>query len=152
VRCATATQPGQQTAVPDVVDQPQATAEQLIVAAELAVGTVTDTYSSAIVSGNVISQDPAGGSLAPIGSAVDLSVSLGPAPGVVCADIPDKSTCNNEPTCEWQGSPKSGSCVEVAACTPATEGPVGDATCSDGLDNDCDTLTDGDGSICDGNF
>ncbi|MGD8854022.1 MAG: fibronectin type III domain-containing protein [Gammaproteobacteria bacterium] len=69
-------------------------------------------------------------------------------PITVCADILDKASCNNEPTCEWQGSPKSGSCVEVSACEPVTEGPVGDATCSDGLDNDCDTLIDGDDPDC----
>jgi len=30
----------------------------------------------------------------------------------------------------------------------ATEGPQGDATCSDGLDNDCDTLTDAADNQC----
>ncbi|MGD8874794.1 MAG: multicopper oxidase domain-containing protein, partial [Gammaproteobacteria bacterium] len=40
------------------------------------------------------------------------------AGGVVCSSIPDKPTCNNEPTCEWQGSPKNGSCIDIVACTP----------------------------------
>jgi len=31
----------------------------------------------------------------------------------------------------------------TTVCTPATEGPFGDATCADGVDNDCDGLTDG---------
>ncbi|MEK7837917.1 MAG: putative metal-binding motif-containing protein, partial [candidate division NC10 bacterium] len=32
--------------------------------------------------------------------------------------------------------------------TPGTEGPAGDPTCSDGLDNDCDVATDGADSNC----
>jgi cysteine-rich repeat protein len=36
----------------------------------------------------------------------------------------------------------------VTANTPGTEGPVGDATCSDGIDNDCDDATDGADTGC----
>ena len=39
--------------------------------------------------------------------------------------------------------------AEAAVNPGATEGPVGDATCSDGIDNDCDGLIDADeGANC----
>jgi hypothetical protein len=41
--------------------------------------------------------------------------------------------------------------TEVDTCTPGApgaEGPPGDATCNDGLDNDCDGLTDEQDSDC----
>jgi len=51
----------------------------------------------------------------------------------------DKGTCNNDPNCEWVGSPKNGTCQDVVACVP-DETP--EATCTDGIDNDCDGMTD----------
>jgi hypothetical protein len=138
IRCATATQPGQQTTVPSVIGLTQTQAQADIEAAGLVVGNSSEAYDTAATLGLVISQDPAADSQAALGSGVDLVVSLGEAPGVVCADIPDKGTCNNEPACVWQGSPKSGSCVD-ASCT-ITEDP--EATCDDGVDNDCDGLID----------
>lgn len=63
--------------VPDVVDQVQATAESNIVAANLVVGTVTSQSHPTIVSGNVISQNPASGSTVAEQSSVDLVVSTG---------------------------------------------------------------------------
>ena len=73
--------------VPDVVGLPQADAEAAIVAANLVVGVVTTAGSDTLPAGNVISQDPTGGSSVAEGSAVDLIVSLGPvvvtAPDVV---------------------------------------------------------------------
>ena len=56
-----------------------------------------------------------------------------------CSDHGSKSACNNDPACEWTGNPKSGSCQEAATCT-VTEDP--ELTCNDGIDNDCDGLTD----------
>ena len=50
--------------VPDVVNQPQATAEAAIVAATLTVGNVTSAYSDTVAAGNVISQNPIGGASA----------------------------------------------------------------------------------------
>jgi hypothetical protein len=35
-----------------------------------------------------------------------------------------------------------------SVCNPVTEGPFGDPTCSDGIDNDCDGLTDGSDPDC----
>jgi len=62
--------------------------------------------------------------------------------GVVCEDIEDKGTCNNEVTCEWQGSPKNGNCVTVGGgvCTDGDGdgyGDPGDASCSNGAQTDC---------------
>jgi len=62
-----------------------------------------------------------------------------------CSDITDKGTCNNEPACEWQGSPKNGSCNDVAVCTPTETTEV---SCSDGNDNDCDGAVDCSDSDC----
>jgi hypothetical protein len=57
-----------------------------------------------------------------------------------CSVYEDKGSCNNDPNCEWQGSPKSGTCVEKAVCTPTSPDEVN--LCGDGVDNDCDGLTD----------
>ena len=67
--------------VPTVTGQTQATAQSMITSALLAVGTVTQAYSDTVANGRVISQDPVGGSTAVVGSAVNLVVSKGPAPG-----------------------------------------------------------------------
>jgi hypothetical protein len=60
-------------------------------------------------------------------------------PFCACADIMDKATCSNDLNCEWVGNPKSGTCEEAVVCVP-DETP--EATCTDGVDNDCDGLTD----------
>ncbi|MDX2458020.1 MAG: PASTA domain-containing protein, partial [Gammaproteobacteria bacterium] len=66
--------------VPDVVGLPQADAEQAIVDAELTVGNVTFENDDTVLIDVVISQNPtAGGPDVPVGSPVDLVVSLGPA-------------------------------------------------------------------------
>jgi glucose/arabinose dehydrogenase len=71
--------------VPDVVNQTQAAASAAISAAGLRVGNVTTVGSGTIAAGNVVSQDPVAGSMAPIGSSVNLVVSSGllPAFGLV---------------------------------------------------------------------
>jgi subtilisin family serine protease len=53
-----------------------------------------------------------------------------------CADITDKGTCNDDPNCEWVGHPRNGSCQDIVACEPSPE------VCGDGVDNDCDEMTD----------
>jgi beta-lactam-binding protein with PASTA domain len=58
----------------------QAAAESTLVSSGLVVGTVNTANSDTVPAGNVISQAPLGGTLLPPGSAVDLVVSLGPAP------------------------------------------------------------------------
>ncbi len=67
--------------VPNVVTQTQSAAQSMITSAGLVVGTISQAYSSTVAAGRVISQNPAGGSTAVIGSAVDLTISLGPTPG-----------------------------------------------------------------------
>jgi hypothetical protein len=56
--------------------------------------------------------------------------------GMACADWPDKGSCNNDPNCVWEGNPKNGMCVDDIPCVPEPE------ICDDGIDNDCDGLTD----------
>ena len=58
---------------------------------------------------------------------------------MTCADYIDKGSCNLDPACEWVGNPNSGICQDAATCIP-DETP--EATCDDGIDNDCDGLTD----------
>ena len=99
-----------QLAVPNVVGQPQQTATLNITntcvpgsaTLCLKVGTVTQSASSSVPKGNVISQDPVAGFLTPAGSAVNLVVSSGPAlltvPNVVGktqldAEVQIKNTC-----------------------------------------------------------
>jgi lysophospholipase L1-like esterase len=63
--------------VPDVVGVPLADANSNIIAAGLTVGTITYEYRNTVPAGNVISQNPTGGTAVDIGSSVDLVVSLG---------------------------------------------------------------------------
>jgi hypothetical protein len=56
-----------------------------------------------------------------------------------CAYYTTRGTCNEDPTCEWSGSPKSGTCQNAVVCVP-DETP--EVTCTDGIDNDCDGMTD----------
>jgi spore coat protein A len=64
---------------------------------------------------------------------------------VVCKDITNRNECRNTPGCEWVGG-KNGTCQD--ACTPSPEGPPGDPSCTDTIDNDCDGLTDADDPDC----
>ncbi|HON92645.1 MAG TPA: PASTA domain-containing protein [Sedimentisphaerales bacterium] len=67
--------------VPNVVGQTQSTAQSMLTSAGLVVGTISNAYSSTVPVGRVISQNPTGGSTAVVGSAVNLTISLGPSPG-----------------------------------------------------------------------
>lgn len=69
-----------QVAVPNVVGQPQATAQSTLMAAGLQVGTVSSTRHPTVPAGQVISQEPVAGTQVAQGSVVNLLVSLG-APG-----------------------------------------------------------------------
>ena len=69
---------GPQTAtVPNVVGQNQAAAQSAISGAGLNIGTVTTAPSTTVAAGNIISQDPAGGTAVALGTAVNLIVSMG---------------------------------------------------------------------------
>jgi hypothetical protein len=63
-----------------VVGKSQAEAEADIQAAGFTVGQVTEQCSDDVPAGNVISQNPTGGTEAEVGSAVDLVVASGPCP------------------------------------------------------------------------
>ncbi len=65
--------------VPNVVGTTQASASTAIVAAGLTVGTVTMASSATVPNGDVISESPAAGTSVASGSAVNLTVSTGPA-------------------------------------------------------------------------
>ena len=67
-----------QVSVPNVVGLAQAAAEAAITAAALIVGTITKANSATVAAGNVISQTPVAGASAQLGSAINLTVSLGP--------------------------------------------------------------------------
>jgi len=63
--------------IPDVVEMTKTDANSVITDANLVVGNVTYEYSDTIAAGLVISQNPAAGTAVPMGSSVDLVVSLG---------------------------------------------------------------------------
>jgi hypothetical protein len=63
--------------VPNVLNMTQAAAGSAITGAGLVVGTVTQQCSDTVAAGNVISQDPIGGTQVNVGSAVNLVVSSG---------------------------------------------------------------------------
>jgi hypothetical protein len=67
--------------VPDVTGIPLGIAESTIVAAGLAVGTVTEQVSSAFDPGDVISQVPAGGTSVPFGTSTIVDLIARPAAG-----------------------------------------------------------------------
>jgi VCBS repeat-containing protein len=81
------------------------------------------------------------------GVSASATVTISVTGAMACVDYPDKGSCQNDPTCEWQGRPKTGSCVDAAVCTP-TE-PT-ETSCSDGTDNDCDGAIDCADSNCSG--
>jgi hypothetical protein len=64
--------------VPVVVGQTQAAASAAITGVGLVVGAITQAHSATVPVGCVISQDPAGDTVAEWGTAVDLVLSLGP--------------------------------------------------------------------------
>jgi len=65
--------------VPSVVGMTQSDAKTAIVTARLSVGTITTASSDSVPDGEVISQTPTGGTAVSSGSAVNLTVSSGPA-------------------------------------------------------------------------
>jgi hypothetical protein len=72
--------PGASVSVPNVVNLTQTAATTAITNAGLVVGTVSNTSSSTVPAGSVISQTPTATTQVAPGSAVDLTVSTGPPP------------------------------------------------------------------------
>lgn len=69
--------------VPDVVGETQEDAESLIEAEGLVLGIVIEAYSPTEAAGIVIAQFPSADTTVLLGSSVEITVSLGPAPNVV---------------------------------------------------------------------
>lgn len=67
--------------VPNVIGQPQSTAQGLIETVGLLVGTISSAGSATVPAGRVMSQSPAAGSSVLSGASVTLVISLGPVPG-----------------------------------------------------------------------
>jgi RHS repeat-associated protein len=82
--------------VPNVVGLTRSAAEQAISAANLNTGTVTEAYSSIVATGHVISQTPQGGVKVPLGTNVNLVVSLGPPPMINVPDVVDELQADAE--------------------------------------------------------
>ncbi len=68
------------TIVPNVVGMVEENAQSALDDAGLAVGQVMEVYSSSVPSGTVLLQGINAGSVEPVGTAVNITVSLGPAP------------------------------------------------------------------------
>ncbi|MCK5565916.1 MAG: PASTA domain-containing protein, partial [Planctomycetes bacterium] len=114
--------------VPNVVGQAQATAEGNIVAVGLVVGTVTPVSSETVPFGEVISQDPIGGTSVAAGSSVDLVVSTGPEPAA------DRTWSNADADrvwdnpANWSGGIVPRSIDKAAIRTNAIDGPIVDSS------------------------
>jgi beta-lactam-binding protein with PASTA domain len=74
-----------QPVVPNVVGMTEADANSAITGAGLTVGNISYEYSDTVPAGHVISQEPVGGLVAPVGYPVDLVVS-----GVIVPDVVDQ--------------------------------------------------------------
>ncbi|MBW2702694.1 MAG: hypothetical protein JRF33_17885, partial [Deltaproteobacteria bacterium] len=57
------------------------------------------------------------------------------------SDCDDGDPCTRDECRDWR-------CVYVLQNIPGAEGPAGDPTCSNGMDDDCDGLTDSEDSVC----
>ena len=81
---------GPPVSTPNVVGLAQPAAEAALIAAELAVGDITEQNDFNVPAGDVISQDPTAGTNVAVGTPVDLVVSLGP-PTVAAPDVVGQS-------------------------------------------------------------
>lgn len=126
--------------VPDVVGLEQAVAESVIVSAGLAVGSVSMANSNSVPAGNVISQDPAGGSSAAAGTPVDLTVSLGPAVQVIVPDVVGLDQAGAESAIESAllvvGTVSTVSSDSVPAGNVISQSPSGGSTVTSGTSVD----------------
>jgi beta-lactam-binding protein with PASTA domain len=79
VRLVVSSGPGN-APVPSVVGSTKVAAEKAIATAGLRVGSVQSKYSASVALNDAVSTDPGAGTSLPVGTAVTLFVSLGPAP------------------------------------------------------------------------
>lgn len=70
--------PIEMVTVPEVINLSQAAAQAVITDAQLTIGSITEEYSVSVLTGTVITQQPAAGTLAPKGSEISLVLSAGP--------------------------------------------------------------------------
>jgi beta-lactam-binding protein with PASTA domain len=90
-------------AVPDVVGQTEADATVAITAAGLVAG-ASQAPDDTVPAGSVISQDPAGGAMAPTGSTVNIVVSTGPDTSTVpVPDVTGQPEGDAQATLEGEG-------------------------------------------------
>jgi hypothetical protein len=80
-------------------------------------------------------------------AAATVNITVNSVGQMACSDYTVKGDCNNDVNCEWSGSPRNGSCSDVAVCTPTEATEV---SCNDGNDNDCDGAIDCSDSDCSG--
>ena len=95
--------------IPDVVGFSQATAEYVITAVGLNVGTITNAYSDIVPIGDVINQNPVSGSIVVAESEVDIIISLGlydpDGKGTVSIDVtPNSASWSVSGPSEFEGN------------------------------------------------
>jgi len=125
--------------VPNVVGMTQIAAQSAITTNGFAVGAITNANSGTVTAGSVISQTPAGGTSATLGSNIALVVSLGPAGspagGLVLALGFDEASGTT--AIDSSASPKNGTILQAVR----VPGKFGSALKFDGV-NDWVTVTD----------
>ena len=81
------------TTVPDLLGLTQTQAEAALTSVGLTLGTVSEAYSDTVTAGLVVTQEPAAGAPVSSGSAIAISVSLGPE-SVIVPDVVGLSQAN----------------------------------------------------------
>jgi beta-lactam-binding protein with PASTA domain len=107
--------------VPVLLELNQAEAEAAISTAGFGVGDVSFATNDTIPAGEVITQVPAGGTDAPLGSAIDFTVSIGPDGAV--GEVPDP-TQEASVTFESTGHPLDGASIVIPANSLSNPTPV----------------------------
>ncbi len=101
-------QVGEPVEVPDVVGQPEATAEGTLTSANLVTGKKQKANHPTIPAGAVSQQTPIAGSVIEFGGAVDLILSLGPAPEDIDDDsdgfTENQGDCNDDDDTVYPGA------------------------------------------------